>query len=279
MSSGRPGSIGSAAGGRLRRRAGGGHARRDDVRARRPRHAEVPLVDGLARCRHHAGVFDVMHRASRSGGARLRRARPERTSGSRLRQRQPRPRLRRRDSRWLDGRGLGGRSGHGRHPYDGGLRHRCGLALRLWRGRSDRRRHCWQEQQRIDVALGILHAPHAHVDERLGEIGLAGRADRADALALGDARAAPNREGAEMQQRDREPVAGQQGQRLPAVRNGAGERDGRVDRCPHRRARCGADVDAAVLPWGLRIRVGEIEWPQNGPRDRPRPRRRRRRKD
>jgi hypothetical protein len=274
--------------GRRRRgidRVGGGRSRlrpecsrvlRRDQRVRRRRGARVRVADGLAGHGRRAGV-DVLERR----GARLPSARLESASASRLRQWQPRRRLRRVGRRPLERCGLSGRRGR---RWDGNtcwprLGSASGLRLRLRRGRSERWGGCRQEQQRVDVALWVLHAPHTHVDKRLGEVGLAGRADGADELALDDGRAATHHEGTEMHQCDREPVAGQQRKRSTAVRNRAGECDRRVDWRPDRGARGGANIDAAVLTRSLRIRIGKIEWPEDWPLDRPCPRRCRRRKN
>jgi len=67
---------------------------------------------------------------------------------------------------------------------DLGLCRRFGRDGRRW-SRTSR-----EERQGIDVTLLVAREAHAEVHERLGEIDLATRADRAEGRALGDVRAA-----------------------------------------------------------------------------------------
>ena len=59
---------------------------------------------------------------------------------------------------------------------------------------------------------------------------------------------------------------------LAARRHRSGERDHAVGRRHDFRARRSAEVDAAVLPGGVRLRTVERERPQHRPVDGPRPR-------
>jgi hypothetical protein len=183
--------------------------------------------------------------------------------------------LRRVESRRVDGRRLGGRGGHWRHRIRRrlrlwvGSRRRLGIGIGRWR--NCRGRKLRQEEQRVEIALRVLDAPNAHVDERHRQRRLAARPDRADRFALDDRRTSRDLERAQVEQGDGESARCQERQRLAPVGNGSGERHGGVDRRPHGRSRGGPDVDAPVLPGRLRIRVVEVERPQHRAFDRPRP--------
>jgi hypothetical protein len=101
-------------------------------------------------------------------------------------------------------------------------------------------------------------------------LGDAARPHAADGRTLGDALAAADREAAEMGEGDGVAVLGLDRQRPAARRDRAGERDdagGRGDDCG---ACCPGDVDAAMLPGGIRI-VPELEPLEHSPLDRPCP--------
>jgi len=158
-----------------------------------------------------------------------------------------------------------GRRGR-RRRRDG--RRRCG------RGRRRRRRRR-QERARVEVPLRIRGDAHAHVHVRNVELRRAARPDRPDRVAFGDACALLHRGGAEMRERDRMPVSGRDRDAQAARRHTAGKRHrprhGRDDR----RARARSDVDAAVLPGGVRMVAIERVARENGASHGPRPRVRR----
>ena len=96
------------------------------------------------------------------------------------------------------------------------------------------------------------------------------RADLTHDRTLGDGAPARDGDRAELEQRHRIPVGRLDRERAAAGRNGTDERDAPADRCTHRLAGGGADVDPAVL--SRRVLVGrERERPQDRPVDRPGP--------
>jgi len=122
-------------------------------------------------------------------------------------------------------RGRGRRRRRGHRPGDG-----CGR-----RARSRRRlRRSGQEEQRVEVALGIGSPAHAEVHRRHLVLRDAAEADGADRLAFAHGRASLHRERAEMQQRHRVPVGRLDRDRSSAGRNRPRERDD-----PRRRSRHG----------------------------------------
>jgi hypothetical protein len=148
-------------------------------------------------------------------------------------------------------------------------RHDRGRRLKEWRrDRQDGARG--QQRERVDVALRRGRHTDAEVYRRLG--GLVRDADRADRLALGDGSAAPDGDRAEMDERDRIAVGSQDRHDEAAARNAAGEADRAARRGDHALTERAADVDAAVLPAGVRRGGIEDERAQNGPSGRPRPR-------
>ena len=108
------------------------------------------------------------------------------------------------------------------------------------------------------------------MDVRLGGDPVDALADDPDRGALDDRVAARDGRTAELQQRHRIPVRRLDRDRAAATGNGAGEGDGACDRREHLRADLGADVDAAVLSGGVRVRP-EREGTQHRPVGRPRP--------
>jgi hypothetical protein len=91
------------------------------------------------------------------------------------------------------------------------------------------------------------------VHVRLRELGFARRADTADDITLGDARAGGDRDRTEMCQRDGVTVGGGDGQALAGGRDGPGERDRPGRRRDDRRVSSGADVDSPVLSGVVRM--------------------------
>jgi hypothetical protein len=152
----------------------------------------------------------------------------------------------------------------GRGGRDDRLGRRC---------RSGRRRRATrgQEGERVEVALVVVAAADAEVDVGLAGDRVGALADRSDALALRDVRAARDGDGSELQQRDGEPVGGPDRDRAAAVRDRADEADVAGDGRAHHRADRPADVDAAMLTAGVRVRA-ERERSQELPVDGPGPR-------
>jgi hypothetical protein len=98
------------------------------------------------------------------------------------------------------------------------------------------------------------------------------RADAAHDRGLADDRATLHTDRAEMDERDRVAERRLDGDRLPAVRHGAGERHHSLRGREHRRAGFRSDVEPAVLPGSVRVRSIEGERPQDRAVDRPGPR-------
>jgi hypothetical protein len=268
------------------------------LRDRRPAGGDRPTVCSLRR--------DVVHR--RPNGNRLSRAEDGRTTDGAM----PKERhsLRRGRERGMAGRhdvrrgacsagGCRWRFGHdcglalrplecrrgSSHPR---LAHRSGRGGRVCRRRHDRLcgrlllRRCsrgeerWQERQRVDVSLVIGGPTQPEVHERAGEVDDATRPDTPDDVALGDGRSAPHSDRAEVDERGRVAVRGLDRDRLAAARDDPGKRDHSLGGRVHVRAARGAEVDAAVLTGGVRVRAVERERTEDGALDRPRPRLRRR---
>jgi hypothetical protein len=174
----------------------------------------------------------------------------------------------------IRGRGLRdcGRSGGGCLRRTGvcrstGVCRRPGVRRRLGRDSGSDR----EERERVDVALLIRGQAHSEVHVRLGEVDGAARPDRAHHRPLRDRRPARDADRAEMDERRR--VAGRRLDRdgLPAGRNRPGKGHDTFRRCDDVRARRTAEVDASVLPGGVRMRTVKRKRPQHGPVDGPRP--------
>ena len=101
--------------------------------------------------------------------------------------------------------------------------------------------------ERIDVAVRIGGDADAEMDVGRARDGVLARPDLADDVALRDRAAARDGGRAELEQRDRVAVGGQDRERAAAVGHRADEGDGAGGRRAHRRADRLADVDAAVL--------------------------------
>jgi hypothetical protein len=136
-----------------------------------------------------------------------------------------------------------------------------------------------QERLRIDVPLVVGRAPDAEVDVRLCEVAVAALSGRADDVAFGNLRAFAHADRAEMRERHR-PAVGRLDRERPAARgHRADEGDEPTGRRKDGRAGIGADVEAAVLPAGVRMRRVEVERLQDRPVDGPRPGAGKRRRD
>ncbi len=146
---------------------------------------------------------------------------------------------------------------------------------RRGRGRSlDRRRPARrQEPEGIEIPLVVGGRPDAEVHVGAAHLGRAARTDAADDGALRDDVVASDGDRTEMRQRHGEPVGRLDRQRGAARRNPAGEGHDTGCRSEHRGAGdCRADVDAAMLTPGVRVRVVEREALQHRPGHRPGPR-------
>jgi hypothetical protein len=111
----------------------------------------------------------------------------------------------------------------------------------------------WQEEERIEIAVRLAASPHAKVNVRHRQLGLAARADRADRQALRDRCAAQNRHGSEMKESDRVAVLGLDRDGPTADGDGSCEGDDSGRRREHRRPRGRSDVDSAVLARCIRV--------------------------
>jgi hypothetical protein len=97
------------------------------------------------------------------------------------------------------------------------------------------------------------------VNVRPIHLAVAARADRPHAVALGDRRALGHRKRAEV--RERHGVAFRRRDRdaEARARHRSGERHGAAGGRDDRRAGCPGDIDAAMLPGGIRVRGVEDE--------------------
>jgi hypothetical protein len=141
--------------------------------------------------------------------------------------------------------------------------------LRSGRRRRLRRHPGRQQAERIDVAVRVARHAHAEKDVRHERDGVRALADGADNGTLRDEGSAHDARGPELEQRDRV-RAGLDRDYPPPARDRADERDGAAGRRAHVLAHGGADVDAAMLAAGVRVRA-EGEGPEDRPVDRPRP--------
>jgi hypothetical protein len=87
---------------------------------------------------------------------------------------------------------------HGHRSRRTDRRRRCGR-----RRRHLGRRTLRQERQRVDVALRVIRSPDAEMNVRHLVLRIAGRADRADCLALGNSVAGRDHDRAQVEERDR----------------------------------------------------------------------------
>jgi hypothetical protein len=174
--------------------------------------------------------------------------------------------------RSLDRRSLGldGCRRRGRCDFWRGRHDSLDGPLRLPRRRLDHGSHR-QERQRVDVTLVLSRHPQAEVDKRLRQVDHAARADGPDDGALGHARPAPDADRPEVH--ERRGVAERRLDRdgLPAGRHRAGERDDTFGRRKHIASAWSPEVDAAVLPGGVRVRTVEGEGTKHRPVDGPGP--------
>jgi hypothetical protein len=173
--------------------------------------------------------------------------------------------------------------GHRGHDRGDDGRVRCGNVRGGRDGGGRRRgRRCFgdrprrQERQRVDVTLLLACQPNAEVDVRLAHVDDAARSDGPDVDALGDVRAAPDTDRAEVDERGRVPRRRLDRDGLAAGRNCAGERHHALGRRDDVRARRRREIDTAVLSRSVRMRAVERERAQYGAVDRPGPGLRRR---
>jgi hypothetical protein len=106
------------------------------------------------------------------------------------------------------------------------------------------------------------------------ELRCAARTNRSDCLSLDDTRSTPNRERAQVRERDGVTVTGSNAERDSVPGRRTGERDDACRGSVHGRVEDTRDVDAAVLSGAVRVGRVERERPQNGAVCRPRPRKR-----
>jgi hypothetical protein len=169
------------------------------------------------------------------------------------------------------GLGRGGRGGVGAGCGGRGHERRHGRLRRGRRHRGGKRRNGArrQQRQRIDVALRLGGDANAQAHGRIRRLG--GRAHRADRGAFGDDRAARHRDRSEVDQRDRVAVGRRDRDDAPAVRHRPRKGDRTACGRQSRLADRAPDVDAAMLPAGVRMRRVEGEGTEHGPAGRPRP--------
>jgi hypothetical protein len=167
------------------------------------------------------------------------------------------------------------------HGHLGGVRRRDrGLGRRLHLGggrrggRAGRQEHEW-----IDVPLVIAGPTQPEVHERLGEIDDAARPHRPDDGAFGDGRPALHPGRAQVDKRGRVAEGCLDRHCLASARDGPGKRDHPFGRRVHVCARGRAEVEAAMLAGGVRMRGVERKRTEHRAVDRPRPRLRRRRRE
>jgi hypothetical protein len=162
-------------------------------------------------------------------------------------------------------------------------RRRCGLGLgdghglgqRSPRERRRRRDGCRrahrQEPLRIDVAVRVGGRADAEMHVGNGELRRAAWPDRPDVVALRQARARLHRQRAEMREGHGVPVGGPHAHRVAVPGCRACEGDDAAGRRAHRVAGRRTDVDAPMLPAGVRVRRVEPERLQHRAVDRPGP--------
>ncbi len=257
----RDGELGSA----LRQTRRGGFGRRRGSRIDRRRNG-LPIGGDRSRRggerRLRSGRRDRVGRGSRrsNGSGSGRRGRVSRGSGSgsasggrRRRRRARRSRFRRgRGGRRCQGRRRRRRRRSGRRRDSG---HRRGSRFGC-RRRHERRRRRYagrEKTERVEVPVGLRFDAHAEVDVWAVDLGLATRADYADGVALRHGLALADRGRAEVGQRHRVPVRGQDRDGLAARRHGARKRDRARGRRAHRRAGGACDVDPAMLSAAIRV--------------------------
>jgi hypothetical protein len=247
-------------------------------------HAEVCGIERRGPASSGSGARSTDCRASRFGahGPEAGARGPSRACGPRTR-----------TSGYQDARrsGVRGRRrGQGRR----GRRGDCGL----WRGRrrrgcrrprgsrggrgrgSRRRRRRWcgswsgcggrggrdlagrQGAERIDVAVLVRGDADPEVNVRSRVFRRTTWTGRPHRRAFGYGRAPVDREPAKVRQRDGVPVGSRDRDRQTVRRHAAGERHGALRRRANQLVRVSRDVDASVLPAGVRV-VAEHEWPQD----------------
>jgi hypothetical protein len=150
--------------------------------------------------------------------------------------------------------GFGGARERRRRSH-GGWRLHLGLGLRG--RRLLRRAPGRQERQRVDIAVRIGGQADAQIHVRLGPLGLAARADRADDVALRDRGPDRDPDRAEVDEGDRVPVLGpdRQAEALHGKTAGEGDDPGRCG-TDVGSGRC-TDVDPAMLTAGVRIATAD----------------------
>jgi hypothetical protein len=123
------------------------------------------------------------------------------------------------------------------------------------RGAGRRRGAAWgQKPQRVDIAVRFRGDTDPEVDVRLGVLDVAARADRPDVNARRDGIALAYADRAEVDERRGVAVGRLDRDGAPAPWNGSGECHSPARRRDDRSAGRSADVDAAVLPGGVRVR-------------------------
>jgi hypothetical protein len=179
--------------------------------------------------------------------------------------------------------GCGGRS-HGGRCLDRRLRlhrrlrrgssrlHDLRLRRRVGRRRAGGGQGPGREKAKgIDVSLLVARDPDAEVDVGLGQVDLAARPHRPDRRAFTYGRPALDGDRSEVHERQRVTGGCLNRHRLAAGRHGAREGHDAGRRREHRSAARCAEVDAAVLSGGVRMRPVERERSQDRTVDRPRP--------
>jgi hypothetical protein len=136
-----------------------------------------------------------------------------------------------------------------------------------------------QERQGIEITLVLRRQPHAQVDVRLIDLAVAARPDRPDRRAFRHRRVPGHADRAEMSERDGVSVERLDRDALSRRRNRAGEGDGSRSRCEHRRTFRAFDVDAPMLPGGIRMGGIELKGAEHRTAGRPCPCARPRRKN
>ena len=150
-----------------------------------------------------------------------------------------------------------------RRRWDAGGRRRNGRA-------AGRRRR--EQAHGVDVAVRIGGHANPEVNVRAVQLGRAARADRADVVQLGHGRALDDADRPQMRERDGVAVRGLDRDRLAVRGHGPGEAHRAGRRRDHGLARrAGAQVDAAVLVRGVRVRLVVDERLQDRPLHGPAP--------
>lgn len=215
-------------------------------------------------CRRRGGDRSRRRSRSRRRGSGRRRGSLLQRDGSRWRRNLDRSRRRRE----LDRSRRLGDDRRRRRRLDHRRRRRNGRRRRPRRRRGERR----QEAERVEIALRLSRRTDTEMQIRLVKVQRAAWADRAKSVTFRHSVVLVHRVRPEVRERHGQPAGGLDRHRLAVRRHRPCVADDAARRCDHGDpGRRRADVDAAVLTAGVRMRGIEREALQHRTGDRPRP--------